>query len=55
MRKIPGILVVDNNVTLAGGGNVKILIDGKTTEYVDIKPVMKDLLASDIKKVDVIN
>jgi len=54
MRKIPGVLVTNNGISIAGNRGVKILINGKTTEYMDIQTLLRDFPADNIAKIEVI-
>lgn len=54
MRKVPGILVTENGISVAGNTGVRILINGKTTEYMDVKTLLRDLPADNIAKVEVV-
>ncbi len=54
MRKVPGVLVTNNGITIAGKGGVRILINGKTTEYMDVETLLRDFPADNIAKVEVV-
>lgn len=54
MRRVPGILVTNNGISVAGKTGIRILINGKTTEYMDIQTLLRDLPADNIAKVEVI-
>jgi hypothetical protein len=54
MRKVPGILVTNNGISIAGKSGVRILIDGKTTEYMDIETLLRDFPADNISKIEVV-
>lgn len=54
MRKIPGVLVTNNGISIAGNRGVRILINGKTTEYMDVETLLRDFPADNIAKVEVI-
>lgn len=55
MKKVPGVLVINKKLSLAGNQNVTILINGKTTQYLDMQTLMSELPASDIEKIEVIS
>ncbi len=55
MKKVPGVLVVGDKLKMAGQSNVTILINGKTTQYMDINSLLKDMPGDNIKKVEVIH
>lgn len=54
MRKVPGVLVTNNGITIAGKSGVRILINGKTTEYMDVQTLLRDFPADNISKVEVV-
>ncbi len=54
LQKVPGLLVRQGSVSMAGSSSVTILIDGKPTRYMDVNALLKDLPASAISKVEVI-
>ena len=54
MRKIPGVLVTNNGISIAGNRGVRILINGKTTEYMDVETLLRDFPANNISKIEVI-
>ena len=54
MRKVPGVLVTNNGISIAGKRGVRILINGKTTEYMDVQTLLRDLPADNIAKIEVV-
>ncbi len=54
MRKVPGVLVTNNGISISGNRGVRILINGKTTEYMDVQTLLRDLPADNIAKIEVI-
>ena len=54
MRKVPGVLVTNNGISIAGNTGVKILINGKSTEYMDIQTLIRDFPADNISKIEVV-
>ncbi|WP_272151615.1 TonB-dependent receptor domain-containing protein [Tenacibaculum aiptasiae] len=54
MRKVPGVLVTNNGISIAGKSGVRILINGKTTEYMDVQSLLRDFPADNIAKVEVV-
>jgi len=54
MRKVPGVLVTNNGISLAGNRGVRILINGKTTAYIDIQTLLRDFPADNIAKIEVV-
>lgn len=55
MRKVPGMLVVNDKLSLAGQSNVTILINGKTTRYMDVQSLLRDMPGDNIKSVEIIH
>lgn len=55
MKKVPGVLVIGENLTMAGQRNVTILINGKSTQYMDVQSLLKDLPGDNIQRVEVIH
>lgn len=54
LKKVPGIIVRNDKVSLAGRNNLMILIDGRTSQYTDVNQVLKDISAATISKIEVI-
>ena len=54
MRKIPGVLVTNNEISIAGNTGVRILINGKTTEYMDVQSLLRDFPADNISKIELV-
>ena len=54
MRKIPGVLVTNNGISIAGNRGVRILINGKTTAYMDVETLLRDFPSDNISKIEVI-
>lgn len=54
IRKVPGILVTNNGISIAGNRGVRILINGKTTEYMDVETLLRDFPADNIAKIEVV-
>jgi hypothetical protein len=55
MRKVPGMLVINDRLTMAGAGTPTILINGKSTQYLDIQSLLRDMPGDNIKKVEIIH
>ncbi len=53
LQKVPGVIVSNEKISLAGRNNVGILIDGKSTQYTDINQVLASMGASNIEKIEV--
>ena len=54
MRKVPGVIITNNGISIAGNRGVRILINGKTTEYMDVQTLLRDFPADNIAKIEVI-
>ena len=54
MRKVPGVLVTNNGISIAGKRGVRILINGKTTAYMDVETLLRDFPADNIAKIEVL-
>ncbi|GLB52519.1 TonB-dependent receptor [Neptunitalea chrysea] len=54
MKKVPGLIVSNDKVTYAGQQGVRILINGKTTDYMDLASLLRDMPADNIAKVELI-
>ncbi len=55
MKKVPGMIVVGDKLSMAGQSNMTILINGKTTKYMDVQSLLKDMPGDNIKSVEVIH
>lgn len=54
MKKVPGIIATNGNITYGGQQGITILINGKTTEYMDISSLLRDLPADNISKIELV-
>ncbi|MBK7935896.1 MAG: carboxypeptidase regulatory-like domain-containing protein [Lewinellaceae bacterium] len=54
LQKIPGVLVVQDRVTLAGNQSVQIWIDGKPSQYTDMNAVLRDMPGDQIDRIELI-
>ena len=54
LQKVPGVLVVQDRVTLAGNQSVQIWIDGKPSQYADMNAVLRDLPGDQIDRIELI-
>src|SRR4029079_18358806 len=50
LQKVPGVIVRNETVTLAGKSSVQIMIDGRPSQYTDINQVLANLSAANIEK-----
>lgn len=54
IKRVPGIVVTNNGINFAGRSDVRILINGKTTNYMDMRTLLQDLPADNIAQVELI-
>ncbi len=54
MKKIPGVIVTNGNLNYGGQGNIRILINGKTTDYIDVEALLREMPADNIARVELI-
>ena len=54
ITRVPGIIVTNNGINFAGRSDVRILINGKTTDYMDINTILRDLPADNIARVELV-
>jgi outer membrane receptor protein involved in Fe transport len=54
LQKVPGVLVVQDRITLAGSQSVQIWIDGKPSQYADMNAVLRDLPGDQIDRIELI-
>jgi len=55
MKKVPGMIVINDRLTMAGSGTPTILLNGKSTQYVDMDALLRDMPGDNIKKVEIIH
>jgi len=55
MRKVPGMVVVNDRLSLAGAGSPTIFLNGKSTQYMDVQSLLKDMPGDNIQKVEIIH
>lgn len=54
LQKVPGVIVRNETVTLAGKSSVQIMIDGRPSQYSDITQVLANVSATNIEKIELI-
>ncbi len=54
VKKIPGVIVSNGNLNYGGQGNIRILINGKTTDYIDVDALLREMPADNIARVELI-
>ncbi len=55
LKKVPGIVVVGERVSMAGKSGLTILIDGRPTKYMDIQSLLREMPADQIKTIEVVS
>lgn len=55
LKKVPGLVVVNDRVSMAGKQGVTILIDGRPTKYMDIQSLLNEMPAENIARIEVIS
>ena len=54
MKKIPGVLITNGNLSYAGQSNIRILINGKSTNYMDMATLLREMPADNIAKIELV-
>ncbi|WP_116127044.1 outer membrane beta-barrel protein [Lewinella sp. IMCC34183] len=55
LKKVPGVVVAGDRISMAGKSGLTILIDGRPTKYLDINSLLRDMPADNIKSIEVIS
>ena len=55
VKKVPGMLVVNGQLSLAGNSNPTILINGRATRYMDVNALLKEMPGNNIERIEVIH
>ena len=55
LKKVPGLIVINDRISMAGRSGVTILIDGRPTKYMDIESLLREMPADNIEKIEVIS
>ncbi|WP_046243802.1 TonB-dependent receptor, partial [Hymenobacter terrenus] len=55
LRKVPGVQVRNERVTLAGKASVSIMIDGRPSPYTDMNALIRDMPSGSIDRIEVIS
>ncbi len=55
LKKVPGVVVVGDRISMAGKSGLTILIDGRPTKYLDINSLLRDMPAENIRSIEVIS
>ena len=54
LQKIPGVLVINDKLSVVGKSTPAIMIDGRLSQYTDIMQVLREMSAADIEKIELI-
>ncbi|MEA5139631.1 TonB-dependent receptor domain-containing protein [Arcicella rigui] len=54
LQKVPGLIIAQERITIAGKASVSIMIDGKPSQYTDMNQVLRDMPSNAIDKIEVI-
>ncbi len=54
MKKVPGVLVINGRISYAGQQNIRILINGKRTDYIDTASLLRDFPADNIARIELV-
>lgn len=54
MKKVPGMIVVNGKLNMAGNSSVTILINGRSTQYLDMESLLREMPSDNIEKIEVI-
>lgn len=54
LQKMPGVIVVQEQITLAGSNSLQIWIDGKPSPYTDVNAVLRDMPGDQIDRIELI-
>ncbi|OUJ68684.1 outer membrane beta-barrel family protein [Hymenobacter crusticola] len=53
LERVPGLVVMNDRLSIAGREGVIILLDGRTTRYTDVVAVLKDFPSNNIERIEV--
>lgn len=54
LQKVPGVVILQDRVTLGGSQNVQVWIDGKPSPYTDMNALLRDMPGDQIDKIELI-
>ncbi len=55
LQKVPGVIIIQDKVTLKGSQNLQIWIDGKSSPYTDMNTFLKNMPGNMIEKIELIS
>lgn len=54
LQKVPGVVIVQDKITIGGSQNLQIWVDGKPSPYSDMNAVLQDMPGDQIEKIELI-
>lgn len=54
LKKVPGVLVINDKISIVGKGSPSIMIDGRLSQYTDMQQVLKSMSSANIEKIELI-
>ena len=54
LQKVPGVVVMQDKVTMGGSTNLQVYVDGKPSPYTDMNTLLRDLPGDQIEKIELI-
>jgi len=54
MKKVPGMIVVNGKLRMPGNSNPTIFINGRSTQYIDMESLLREMPSDNIDKIEVI-
>jgi len=54
MKKVPGMIVVNGKLRMPGNSNPTIYINGRSTQYLDMEALLREMPSDNIEKIEVI-
>ena len=54
MKKVPGMIVVNGKLRMPGNSNPTIYINGRSTQYLDMESLLREMPSDNIEKIEVI-
>ncbi len=55
LQKVPGLVIIQDRITLGGSQNLQIWIDGKPSSYTDMNALLREMPGDQIEKIEVIS
>ena len=55
LTKVPGVIIIQDKVTLGGNKNVQVWIDGKPSQYTDVNEALRNMPGDQIDRIELIS